>query len=285
MDCSRDHHWFQLHSIGYYCFDGCTELFDIKIPRVVNYIYAYAFRGCTSLEQLELPPNLYTIYASCFYRCTSLISLVIPSGVSRVEEYAFAYCYNLTSITFSRSANFSRYAFYYCNSLRSLVIPAGSSVYQYAIASCENLFSLTLMDNVYVDMYGTSSLSNLRYLRLGSNLNLRNNALSTYFVLFVAYCGMNEITRIENPGYYDNRFYDEIRKLARSVQVPMSYVNDTFAGVAVNRSLIDGYCYQPLYYDDYEYYCDPPLECPKEYISGKLFWTFGSNIVYHVAST
>lgn len=271
-------------SIGESCFEDCKLLFDIKLPSRLNELKTSCFKGCISLEQLDLPSSLSTIGSYCFSGCSMLSSLILPRSLYYVNSYAFSSCSRLANLTILCSGtNYYGCCFSGCTSLRTLIFRPNSNLYENVFYGCSNLYALTFMDGCFIDRYGLSGLSNIKFLRFSSSFSLRSESFSGYYIPFIAYCGTREITKQSYYYYYDNHLYPEIHKIAYYVQVPMSYMNDTFAGRSVNKSLTDNFCYQPKY-DDYEPHCDPPLECEKEYFSSNLFFTLGSNLVFHVAS-
>ena len=55
--------------IADYCFDGCSKLTSIELPRSIETIGSYAFSGLT-LDRLTIPNSVTSIGESCFYNTT-----------------------------------------------------------------------------------------------------------------------------------------------------------------------------------------------------------------------
>lgn len=132
---------YNVTSIGYEAFYGCSSLTSVNIPNCVTSIGVGAFSGCSSLTSINIPENVTSIGGSAFSRCSSLISINIPEGVTSIELSTFTGCSALTSINIPESVtSIGDYAFQDCDSLTSITIPKNvTSIGNGAFLSCSSL--------------------------------------------------------------------------------------------------------------------------------------------------
>ena len=76
--------------IGYYAFNGCTNLTEVNLPEGLRRIGASAFQGCSSLSSITIPMSVDCIGISAFYNCSSLVSISIPKGIGVSPVYSTA---------------------------------------------------------------------------------------------------------------------------------------------------------------------------------------------------
>ena len=67
-------------NIGWYAFNGCSELTSITIPNSVTHIEHYAFRGCSRITSIKIPNSVTWIGDYAFGGWTSLKEVVIEDG-------------------------------------------------------------------------------------------------------------------------------------------------------------------------------------------------------------
>lgn len=102
------------------CFQNCTSLRSIKLPRRVKDRMSYSmFEGCVNLTEVTLPENITELPASTFDGCKNLKTIVIPSSVKKVDSHAFAGC-GVVSLDLSNVTEFGDFCFNDCNSLKSV---------------------------------------------------------------------------------------------------------------------------------------------------------------------
>ena len=94
---------YNVTSIGYSAFYGCTGLTSITIPSSVTSIEDYAFADCSSLTSITIPNSITSIDDYAFAGCSSLTSITIPNSVTSIGGSAFSGCTGLTSITIPNS--------------------------------------------------------------------------------------------------------------------------------------------------------------------------------------
>ena len=75
-----------------YMFDGCWNLYYVKLPENLKKIGAYAFYNCSDLPGLTLPEGVETIGDYAFYYCTAITYMRIPTSVKRIADTAFFGC-------------------------------------------------------------------------------------------------------------------------------------------------------------------------------------------------
>lgn len=66
---------YNVSSIGYQSFKGCTGLTGVSLPEGIVYMMNEAFMNCTSLTSITLPSTVSTIYNNVFAGCTALESV------------------------------------------------------------------------------------------------------------------------------------------------------------------------------------------------------------------
>ena len=156
---------YNVTSIGYRAFFGCSSLASVKIPDSVTSIGSSAFAYCSSLKEITLPfvgatkdgtSNKHFGYifgASDYYYNdndvpTSLKKVTVTGG--NIGDDAFAYCYSLTSVVIGDSVtSIGKRVFYNCSSLTSVAIgDSVTSIGEYAFVDCDNLTSVVIGDSV-----------------------------------------------------------------------------------------------------------------------------------------
>ena len=158
---------YEVSSIGYGAFSGCTGLTSIIIPNSVTIIYDEAFRGCTKLSSVNIPSFVKDIGDWAFCECSNLSGeLIFPTTLSHLGEEAFSGCNKLTSVKWNAincnigtyfsqmpfSNNIGVFVFgdevqkippYICNGLSkitSLSIPYSvTEIGEYAFNGCSNM--------------------------------------------------------------------------------------------------------------------------------------------------
>ena len=110
---------YEVTSIGWYAFYGCSDLTSITIGNSVANIGRRAFSGCTSLNKVIVSDiaawcgiKFDTLsganplsYAQHLYsdENTEIKDLIIPNSVTSIGKHAFLDCSYLTSVTISNS--------------------------------------------------------------------------------------------------------------------------------------------------------------------------------------
>ena len=105
------------------CFEGCSDLSQIKIPSTISYIGKNAFNGCCLLTKIEIPTSVSSIGEGSFKKCISLKEINIPPIVTKIENDTFFDCSSLTHCNIPSSIkSIELYAFYGCTSLKEIII-------------------------------------------------------------------------------------------------------------------------------------------------------------------
>ena len=116
---------YEVLSIGYEAFIGCTGLTSVTIPNSITSIGGRAFLGCTGLTSVAIPNSVTIIGSEEFMNCTGLTSVTIPNSVTRIGSEAFMNCTSLKSITIPNSVtNIGHSAFDGCTSLAEVTCKA-----------------------------------------------------------------------------------------------------------------------------------------------------------------
>ncbi len=89
----------QITNLPSSCFNNCSSLVSINVPKSIKTIYSGAFRNCSNLNGLSFSENLETIDITAFYGCSSLTSIKIPSSVTSIGASAFTNCTSLNDVT------------------------------------------------------------------------------------------------------------------------------------------------------------------------------------------
>ena len=126
-----------------YCFESCTNMNQISIPRTITSVGNYCFIGCSALSSIDLSncTSLTSIGSYCFSGCRSLTSVNLSNctSLTSIGSYCFYECGLLTSVNFSGCSNLKtlgNYCFNDCSTLTSV-----------NLSDCTSLTSLT--NNVF----------------------------------------------------------------------------------------------------------------------------------------
>lgn len=84
-----------LYGVGYEFLYNDTNITNVTIGSIINFIGSRAFYGCTGLQSIYLPDALYAIGESAFEGCTGLQTVIIE----KIEDLRNRAFYGCTSIT------------------------------------------------------------------------------------------------------------------------------------------------------------------------------------------
>lgn len=90
---------YDVNTINFYAFSGCSKLSSITIPNSVTSIGEYAFNNCSSLETVEIPEGVTKLNGNVFFGCSNLTKVNIPATLTSVGVGIFAGCVNLSNIS------------------------------------------------------------------------------------------------------------------------------------------------------------------------------------------
>lgn len=74
------------------CFQRCTALQSIELPRYVGAVSGEMFFGCTNLTNVKLPENLKELPNDTFRDCAKLTTVTIPASVTKMGSEVFDGC-------------------------------------------------------------------------------------------------------------------------------------------------------------------------------------------------
>ena len=157
-----------IRKIGNSCFNGCTNMENIRLSANLTAINDYTFYNCSSLKSVVIPDGVTSIGDDAFYNCSGLTSITIGNGVTSIGDNAFWGCSGLTSMIIPDSVtSIGNYAFGWCRGLTSITIGNGvTSIGMGAFSGCSGLTSVTIPDSVtkigseaFSDCTGLASIS------------------------------------------------------------------------------------------------------------------------------
>ena len=248
---------YQVTSIGYNAFNGCTGLTSVKIPNSVTSIGDNAFYRCTGLTSVEIPNSVTSIGDNAFSGCTGLKSLTIGNLVESIGYAAFAGCEGLTSLTIPNSVtSIGDQAFYRCAGLTSVKIPNSvTSIGEYAFSGCTGLTSVEIPNSVtsigeyaFVGCTGLTSLTIPNSVTsIGDNvflccysltsLTIPNSVTSIGDNAF-GYCGLTSLTigsSVESIGEYAFSGCVSLTEITSFANSAPQIGNTTFGGLNINN--------------------------------------------------
>lgn len=128
-------------------FYGCTNLRNMDMRKIPNYISDSLFYNCSNLNNVNFEQFISSIGEAAFYGCSSLNNLVIPDYAA-ISTSAFHSCTGLTNISFHPGYSemfINDSAFYGCTGLTNISIPASiTNIGIAAFKNCSNLNGLTI---------------------------------------------------------------------------------------------------------------------------------------------
>lgn len=73
---------YQVTSLGWFCFSGCSGLTSISIPNSVTSLLDYCFSRCSGLTSITISNSVTSLGAWCFQGCSGLESITVEEGNS-----------------------------------------------------------------------------------------------------------------------------------------------------------------------------------------------------------
>ena len=154
---------YSVTSLGARCFDRCSGLTAITIPKSVTKLENNCFYRCSGLTAITIPKSVTKLGNNCFTACSGLESIVVESGntvydsredcnaiietatntmitgcrntkipnsVTSLGDECFYDCWGLTAITIPSSVTkLGNNCFTACSGLESIVVESGNTVY------------------------------------------------------------------------------------------------------------------------------------------------------------
>ena len=232
------HRIFNVTSIDYNAFTGCTELTSVGIPNSVTSIDGQPFSGCTDLTSIYVDANN-TKYDSR-ENCNAIIekssnkliagckNTIIPNSVTSIGISAFSGCTGLTSIEIPNSVtSIGISAFSGCTGLTSIEIPNSvTSIGSSAFTGCSGLTSIIVNhDNTIFDSRDNCNAiinTSTNSLILGCKNTVIPNSVTS--IGWYAFKGCTGLTSIEIPNSVTSIGWDAFSGCTglTSIEIPNS---------------------------------------------------------------
>lgn len=108
MDCTSletvnftmdDEGKYRIIKLDQSCFEGCSSLKSISIPKEVKDISVNALKGCSTLTEIDLENNTKykTVTSGTFSDCSNVVTIRLPA-VTKIDKNAFNGCDALTDL-------------------------------------------------------------------------------------------------------------------------------------------------------------------------------------------
>lgn len=95
---------YNVTTIGYYAFKGCSDLTSTTIPNSVTDIGYQSFANCSSLSSISIPNSVKTLNSAAFWGCSNLETVSIGSGLETIDGSSpFGACDKLVSIVVDKN--------------------------------------------------------------------------------------------------------------------------------------------------------------------------------------
>ena len=135
----------EILEFGRSTFNGCSSLYDLKMPSNCQIIEDNAFANCSSLPYCNMA-RVRTIGKQAFFNCSSMTSINISWGVTAIADFTFYGCTSLTYISLPNTLKtIGDRAFIQCTGLTEIDLPEDVESIAYgAFGLCSGLKKVTL---------------------------------------------------------------------------------------------------------------------------------------------
>lgn len=139
-----------LASIGWYAFEGCSNLTSVTVSDKIKENENYTFENPSNFTNITTPQKITHINKKAFKNSSSLINITILEKMPSVGDRAFENCTNLTDVTLPEGiTSIGHYAFSGCSNLTSVILPKGvTEIGEHAFKDCSSLTNITIPKEV-----------------------------------------------------------------------------------------------------------------------------------------
>ena len=213
-----------VRELGARTFAECSSLEDVRLPKNLvklggPYQWGHlggCFQECTNLRSIDIPRPCRKIWFHTFSG-SGLQSIVLPEGIEEVPSAVFSDCTNLVSVKMPASVkNIRSDAFRGCRSLREIDIPCGvTNIGDRAFKSCDRLSEIKIPDSVKrVGSWAFEQCTNLTSVTIPSNL-VKRIALRDF-----SGCGKLKTVEVVKDGAVETMSFDDLKKRLKQAHVP-----------------------------------------------------------------
>ena len=111
------------HFIEKETFEGCAYLWEVILPKNLQYVDENVFKFCASLKEIKFNENLKAIRKNAFAYCQHLKEIVLPDNLLYIEDNAFEGCNSLHTVILNENLReICHNVFDNCN-IKTIILP------------------------------------------------------------------------------------------------------------------------------------------------------------------
>lgn len=228
-----------VESIGYYAFQGCSNLTEAKLNNKITQLSDGLFEN-SGLKSFEIPSSVTRINWGVFYQ-TALTEITVPESVEYMSNGVFYYCRSLKKADLSKVTKLTTLyseMFYYCTSLTDVKLPPKlTQMSSNTFYNCSSLKKVELPETLTsINSYSFYNCTSLEEIRFPEGVtSLQNDMFENCTALKNVYLpGVTMFT-----GYYAFQYCQNIKMLVIPSTVQRIY-NDAFYNCTISKYYIIG---------------------------------------------